>query len=496
MARFAPPRCAAAAVAVALALTASGAVRAQGDPYKLHMDNGVKLYSDHNYPAAVAEFHAAYEARPNANPLVNIALCDKEMFHYPQAIAALEEALDKHGATMDPGDKKAATDAIKEMRALLGMVTVAVSPPSATVTVDGEDLPAGAAAKPIPLAPGVHKIAARAQGYGSAEQSVAISSGRDQTIAMALVVEAALVTIEAPNARTVVAVDEVTRGTGTWSGMLPAGAHSVRMSTPDEAPYVTQIQVVAGTPLIVKRTPGGPPLPPHPDGPSRRGFYLVGMGSVLFAGTHPSQAFGRVDTPNFGAGYGLRVGFQVNKTAGFELTYEHSSIFSYAVAVPAAPTNYYRIIGDRVVPGLRVLSSGKMLRFVGNFGGGFVSDQIVFVLQDCTGTNTTAAQVHPHGEPRGDRRAGARRGRAGGRHRPRAARLRRRGAGPVHRQLAVQGRRRLHREHLRQPAHHQRGPGDPDRLPVLVGADERRQKRPVISRKRPADWSSDGRRRH
>jgi hypothetical protein len=390
LARIAPSRRAAAAVALALALAVSGAARAEGDGYKLHMDNGVKLYADRNYPAAVAEFQAAYEARPNGNPLVNIALCDKEMFRYPQAIAALDEALEKHGATMDPADKKAAVDAIKEMRALLGAVTVAVSPATATLVVDGEELPAAAAARPIPLGPGVHKIAARAPGYATAEQSITVRSGREQALSFALVVEGALVTVEAPDARTAVSVDEIPRGTGTWSGLLPAGPHSVRFTTPDEPPYLTQIQVVAGTPLLVKRGSAAPP--PHTDGPSRRGVYVLGMGSVLFALSHP-PSFGTVDRPDYGAGYGLRVGFQVNKTAGFELSYEHSSIFSYAPPPSTASMgrNYYRVIGDRVVPGLRVLSGGKVLRFVGNFGGGFVSDQVVFILPTCKGQNQTTA---------------------------------------------------------------------------------------------------------
>src|SRR5262249_53750262 len=159
------------------------------------MENGVKLYADRNFPAAVVEFQAAYEARPSPNPLVNIALCAKEMFRYPQAIAALEAALSKHGDAMDPTDKKAAADAIKEMRALLGTVRVTLSPPGATLLVDGEEHPAGAAEIAIALGPGTHKIAARAEGYAFAEQSVSVASGREQTLALVLKAEQGRVTI-------------------------------------------------------------------------------------------------------------------------------------------------------------------------------------------------------------------------------------------------------------------------------------------------------------
>ncbi len=161
--------------------------------------------------------------------------------------------------------------------------------------------------------------------------------------------------------------------------------------------------MVAGTPQVVKRSAV---TPPH-DGPSRRGVYVLGMGSVLFAGTHPAQFGDLVDRPNFGAAYGLRVGFQVNNIAGFEATFEHSSIFTYSSAwarssATSAAPNYYRIIGDRVVPGLRVLSTGKTVRFVGNFGGGFVSDQIVFVQPTCSMNGSkTGTQCVLQRQPRG-----------------------------------------------------------------------------------------------
>ena len=93
------------------------------------MENGVKLFQDTNFAAALAEFQAAYDAKPSANPLLNVALCEKALFRYPRAIAALEKALALYGGAMDPGDKKASEDAVRAMRALLGTVTVTVTPP-------------------------------------------------------------------------------------------------------------------------------------------------------------------------------------------------------------------------------------------------------------------------------------------------------------------------------------------------------------------------------
>jgi hypothetical protein len=393
--RFLPSRRVAAALALLLALAAPGVAGAQGgDPYRQHMENGVKLYADRNFAAALAEFQAAYDAKPGPNPLVNVALCDKEMFRYPQAIAALEAALAKHGTAMDAADRKAAEDAIKEMRALLGSVTVTLTPPGAKLFVDGEELPPGAAGKPVFLGPGKHKIAARAEGHVPAEQSIDVSSGRDQAVALALVPDKGVVTIEAPDPRAILSVDNRPLGTGTWTGFLDPGTHVVQMLVPGGQPYNMSILVTPGVPLQVRKGEGGTPiLPPQPEETRRRGFYALAIGSMLFAGTHPPNFPGPLQLPDYGAAYGLRVGFQVNDIAGFEASFEHSSIYTYQQqtdATSTVPVNYYRIIANRFALGLRIISSGKLVRFVGSFGGGFVADDMSVNKLSALGTTTCA----------------------------------------------------------------------------------------------------------
>jgi hypothetical protein len=374
-----------AAFAVALAVTGAGVAGAQPDPYKQHMENGVKLYADRNYAAAVVEFQAAYEAKPGASPLLDIALCDKEMFRYPQAIAVLEEVLRKHGAAMSDRDRKEAEDAIREMRALLATLTLTVTPPDARIFIDDEELPPGAAGRPIPLGPGEHKIGARADGYAPAEQRIKVSSGREQAMAIALVAEKGFVRIEAPDPRMTITVDEQPVGRdGVFAGMLPPGVHVVRMFGPEGTPYAVQIQVVAGTTMDVKKGVGGVPIVPGgKDGPAPvRGFYVLGIGSMLFGVPYPPLF--PMPTLDYGAGYGVRAGFQVNKVAGFEATYEHSSIFTYSGADGGA--SYYRLVSNRFAVGLRLISEGKQfagdttLRFVGSFGGGFVDDQMLIYI--------------------------------------------------------------------------------------------------------------------
>ena len=199
---------------------------AAADTYKLHMENGVKLFEDCNYDAARAEFRAAYEARPRANPLINIALAYKAEFTTRRRFQALSTALAKHQDSMGAADIKAAEGELKDMRALLARVKLVVSPASAKVTIDGEALPASALDQPLPLGPGTHRIAASAEGFATIERASlwpAASRRRSRSSSSR--------TRDDPDRgadpRMTIAVDQHVVGTGSWTGLLSPGSHLV-----------------------------------------------------------------------------------------------------------------------------------------------------------------------------------------------------------------------------------------------------------------------------
>jgi len=382
-------RLARSAVVVAAITSIAQPVFAQADAYKLHMKNGVKLFHDENYDAAIAEFRAAYEAKPKASPLVNIALAEKAQFKYPQAIEALELALAKHKDTMDAADVQAAEAAIKEMRALLAYIEIDLFPPEATLFVDGDELAKDAAKSPIPLGPGTHKIVARAEGYAPAEENVTVASGETEKLKLALVPDRGWVAIEptAPNMN--IAIDQRVVGSGKWAGLLSPGTHLVQVYGPGAPSYSAQILVVAGKQLHLRPSAPAPlpttpltvvPVPPPPTQskkqppprPPRRGFYAIALGGLLFPTTHPQ---GFEASVNSGASGGVRVGYQVNNTAGFDLLYEHASIFT-----PSAfdSVEGYTLISNRIGLELRLATHGDRFRFIGMLGSGLTHDMVTF----------------------------------------------------------------------------------------------------------------------
>ncbi len=388
-----PLRAAMAALGCAITLAPIAAASAQpaaapraapaADTYKLHMENGVKLFEDRNYDAARAEFRAAYEARPKANPLINIALAHKAEFNYPKAIEALETALAKHQDSMGAGDIKAAEGELKDMRALLARVKLVVSPPSARVTIDGEALPPAALEQPIALGPGTHRIAVSAEDFATIEQRFTVASGESTEMALKLVADQGTLVVEAPDPRMTIAVDRHVMGTGTWTGLLPPGSHRVQISGPGGQPFAADVLVVAGKPLTVRPGVGlFPPVPPlplpmprkdPPIPPKKHGFYVIAMASLLFPTRYPTGFL----TPeiNSGGAGGVRVGYQVNSVAGFDGFFEHSSLFTPSTV---ADNKGYTLISNRIGADLRLMTPGKMVRVVGVIGGGVVIDSLGF----------------------------------------------------------------------------------------------------------------------
>jgi hypothetical protein len=397
------------AAVVALAPRAASAQ----DAYRQHMENGVKLFNDRNYPGALIEFRAAYAAKPKATPLVNIALCHKAVFNYPKAIQALEQALRDHPNTMDPQDKRAAEDAIKEMKGLLAYITVRVTPAKANITVDDEDLGPGAAASPIPLGPGKHKIGAKLDGHAPQETYVTVASGqKGQTVTFALVPDKGWVVIHtAPEM--IIAVDSTPVAKGSYQAFLVPGTHLVQIYAPGKPGYSVQLPVVAGRTSYVRPGVGGVPVvigppapapvvpvpppptimpkkvekPPEPPaGPPRRGLY--GMVTTMLVWPIKKDVYERrtpvdnSDRPrsysiNSGGAFGVRGGYRINNPAAVEGMFEYQSIFQPRAGQNAEDLGF-EMKTVRLGANLRLMTLGKTVRFVGILGGGITWNQVQF----------------------------------------------------------------------------------------------------------------------
>ncbi len=369
---------------VAATLFAAAPGDAFADPpapstYDVHMASGKRLAEEESWLAARAAFEAAYTSQPRAAPLVQIAACEQALQRWPQALAALERALRDHAATLDESEKKAAEQALSELRAQIGTLDVVIAPPDATLRVDGDDQPGKGPRRSIVLGPGPHRLEARLSGWAPAARTVTVAGGGTLTIELALAPDRGHVTVHAPEPAMLIAVDESRVGAGEWSGWLPPGPHVVHVYSALGTAWSMAVDVVAGAAIEVSPAQQGTAGAP-PEGTARaaRGPYAL-LAWSAFIPLPPSDFVGSA----VGFSGGSRLGYRFAPIVGGELSFEYAHAGasgegkpSFADAPGTTVPIAYALSSFRVGLGVRLMTSGQHVRFVQVFSGGVMHDSI------------------------------------------------------------------------------------------------------------------------
>ncbi len=175
------------------ALLLAAPLRAQEDEVaaRAHFRAGVKRFDAKDYEQALTEFQTAYAARPSPTIARNVGLTQRALGRYADACTTLDDML-ASPAGLKPDVVTATRRTIDEMRAKVAFVHVALrsaagsAPVSATLSVDGEAVPAARVARGLYLSPGDHYFAARAAGYTEADKSETVTAGQEVTVDLLL----------------------------------------------------------------------------------------------------------------------------------------------------------------------------------------------------------------------------------------------------------------------------------------------------------------------
>jgi hypothetical protein len=211
-----------------------------------HFAQGVALYNDGNFNAALAEFEAANKLHKSAAVLYNIGLTEKSLFRYNEAIDALTQYLNEE-KRLTSERRLEVRQLITEMKALLAPATITVEPDGATITLDGRAI-GQSPIKPYGIAAGNHTLEVTLEGYRPVKRDIMISAGVPVSVAFRLdrIPRTARVKITASQPLSAVSVDDKRLGTAPVEAELAGGGHQLVVEAKGYQPFRSELVVTPG----------------------------------------------------------------------------------------------------------------------------------------------------------------------------------------------------------------------------------------------------------
>lgn len=179
-----------AAMLVAAALPAQVSAAPEADPRLAsameHFEQGIALYEEGDYSAALFEFEKAYETKPDYRLLYNIGVTALELRDYVAARDALGRYLAEGGADIDAQRRVEVEGQLETLEGRIGTVAVDCAVDGARVTIDGEPVGTTPFDAPLVVNIGKHRVRVESDAHEPYETEVEVSGGSSTTLAVSL----------------------------------------------------------------------------------------------------------------------------------------------------------------------------------------------------------------------------------------------------------------------------------------------------------------------
>jgi PEGA domain/Tetratricopeptide repeat len=157
---------------------------AEVDQARKHFSQGLKLYKDGDFDAALVQFERAYAVKSNYKVLYNIAQCYFELHQYVEARDALSRYVKDGGASIEPERRAQVDSDLAELQKRIAHLRLSVNVKGATVYVDGKKAGVTPLTSVIDVNEGQRTVSVEARDHGTKQRVVRLAGGEEQTVTL------------------------------------------------------------------------------------------------------------------------------------------------------------------------------------------------------------------------------------------------------------------------------------------------------------------------
>lgn len=206
--------------------------------------NGIKLFKEGAYAAALAELVAASRLYRVWESLVYAGLCLEQLQRYDEALDHFEAVMREFGERR-ARFKEQAQEKIVLMRSKTGTLTLTGAEIGAIMVIDGRVRGEYPPPAPLNVLTGPHVVRVYKDGFAPFEASIEVAQGQAAALTATLtpLVKSGKLRVEESSGKTLdVVIDGFPVGVTPWEGPLLAGKHAVMLRGQDD--FGTSLQPV------------------------------------------------------------------------------------------------------------------------------------------------------------------------------------------------------------------------------------------------------------
>ena len=149
---------------------------------KKHFIQGVALYNESNFEAALIEFAASYKYKKNWKVKYYIGIAYQALHRFVEAEKELKAYLEEGGSEIPKEKKAKAEEVLSQVAGVIGSVMLEANVEGALIFMDGKSVEKTPLAGPLSLNVGHYEVEVKKKGYEPYTVEIDLPGGEDITI--------------------------------------------------------------------------------------------------------------------------------------------------------------------------------------------------------------------------------------------------------------------------------------------------------------------------